>query len=115
MKNVIYVKRDLVERGRVISIREQHADKDSSTRVMKNFVYLISREDAIPEEMDTPEVRVVKKITAEDKSEVFVFKVKGHIYVKEKRFIYKVQYCHSLCVHMIWKTHVLSTKPVALA
>jgi len=115
MKNVMYIKRELVDRGRVVSVREQHDEKDSVTRVMKNFVYLVSFADAIPKDLDTPEIHVTKKISAEDKTETFVFKVKGAIYVKENRFIYCVQYCHSLCVHLYWKTHVLSTKPAALA
>ena len=115
MKNVAYIKRTLVDRGRVISIRENQSDKDCSTRVMKNYVYLVSNVDSIPQELEPPEVRVIKKIMAENKSEIFVFKVKGDIYVKEKRFIYRIRYCHSLCVHLFWKTHVLSTKPVALA
>lgn len=115
MKNVAYIKRELVNRGRVVSIREHQEDKDCSTRVMKNFVYLVSPADAIPGEMDPPAIYITKKISAENKSEVFMFKVKGDIYVKEKRFIYRVQYCHSLCVHLFWKTHVLSSKPAALA
>ena len=115
MKDVAYIKREMVDRGRVVSVREHSQDKDCETRVMKNFVYLVSWADAIPQEPEAPEIRITKKISAEDKTESFVFKVKGSIYVKEKRFIYRVRYCHSLCVHLYWKNHVLSTKPAALA
>ena len=115
MKNVAYIKRELFDRGRVVSIREQQEDKECATRVMKNFVYLVSQADAIPEEMEVPAIQVMKKISNETKTETFVFKVKGAIYVKENRFIYRIQYCHSLCVHLYWKNHVLSSKPVALA
>ena len=115
MKNIAYIKREIVDRGRVVSIRENRDEKDSTTRVMKNFVYLVSMADMIPEAINPPVIHITKKISNESKSEVFVFMVLGEIFVKERRFIYRIQYCHSLCVHLYWKTHVLSTKPAALA
>ncbi len=115
MKRVTYIKREFVDRGRVVSIRENQDDKDCLTRVMKNFVYLVFHADAIPEDIPAPEISIVKQISSVKKTETFVFKVKGAVFVKEKRFIYCVKYCHSLCVHMFWKTHVLSTKPAVLA
>jgi hypothetical protein len=115
MKNVIYKKRELPHKGRAISIREQFADAESSTRVMKNFIYLISRVDEIPGKIPVPEIRVAKYIDTASKTEAFLFKVKGEIYVKEKRFNYRVSYSHSLFITMIWTTHVLSSKPAALA
>ena len=115
MKNIIYKKRDFIHPGRVVSIREQSADKECTSRVMKNFVYLISPADMIPENIGAPEIRIVKKMQTAPRIETFLFRIKGEIYVKEKRFIYRVQYCHSLNVHMFWKSHVLSSKPAALA
>jgi hypothetical protein len=115
MKNILYKKREFVDRGRVVSIRENSADKECATRVMKNFVYLISRADQIPQEIGAPQIRIVKKVEGEPKVETFLFRIKGEIYVKERRFIFRVQYCHSLNVHIFWKNHVLSSKPAALA
>ena len=115
MKNVVYKKREFFGRGRVVSVRENYADKECCTRVMKNFVYLIARADQIPKDIETPRIKIVKKVNSAPRVETFMFRVKGEIYVKEKRFIYRVQYCHSLYVRLFWKTHVLSSKPAALA
>ncbi len=115
MKNITYKKREFIDRGRVVSIRENSADKDCTTRVMKNFVYLVSRIDQIPEEIEAPQIRIIKKLEGASRAESFLFRIKGEIYIREKRFIYRVQYCHSLHVHLLWKTHVLSSKPAALA
>lgn len=115
IRNVTYKKHEFPDRGRVISIRENSADKECATRVMKNFVYLVSRADEIPQNVPSPEIRMTKKVAEEGRCETFIFKVKGAIFVKEKRFIYRVDYSHGLTVHMNWKNHVLSSKPVTLA
>ncbi len=115
MKNITYKKRELIDRGRVVSIRENSADKECNTRVMKNFVYLISMADQVPDEVEAPQIRIVKRLQFEPKIETFLFRIKGEIFIREKRFIYRVQYCHSLYVRMFWKNHVLSSKPAALA
>lgn len=114
MREVAYKKNDLSDsRGRVISIRENVADKDSVTRVVKNFIYLVTRADCVPEEIPQPEIRILKKIDTERHREGFVFKVKGVIYIKKNRFIFQIRYAHSLNVQILWKTHVLVPgKPV---
>ena len=114
MKRVAFKKNDLSRnRGRFISIRENDADKDSDTRVVKNFVYLVTRADAVPEQLPQPQIRILKKIDTERRREGFVFKVKGVIYIKENRFIYQIRYAHSLNIQIVWKTHVLAAdKPV---
>ncbi|MBF0486339.1 MAG: hypothetical protein HQL16_07500 [Candidatus Omnitrophica bacterium] len=115
MKNVIYKKRELAQRGRVISIRERFEDEECATQVRKNYIYLLSRADEVPQKPEAPQISVTKRIDSAKKNETFVFKIKGVIHITEKRFIYRVEYCHSLLIHMTWKTHVLSSKPAALA
>lgn len=116
MKNVMYRKKDLVSRvGRAISLREAASDKESDTLVNKTFVYLVSRVDQIPQDIPAPQVFITKKIESEARREVFLFRVKGVVYMREHRFIYRVEYSHGLTVHLQWKTHVLSSKPAALA
>jgi hypothetical protein len=114
MKTVTYKKNDLSRnRGRAISICENVADKDSDTRVVKSFVYLVTRADAVPEVLPQPQIRVLKKIDTERQREGFMFKVKGVIYIKKNRFIFQIAYAHSLNVQIVWKTHVLAPdKPV---
>ncbi len=116
MKNVVYRKKELTSRvGRAVSVREVSCDKESDTQVNKTFVYLVSRVDQIPQDIPAPEVFITKKIESEGRSEVYLFRVKGVVYMKQHRFIYRVLYSHGLTVHLQWKTHVLSSKPSALA
>ena len=116
MKRVAYKKNDLSRnRGRAISIRENIADKDSETRVVKNFVYLVTRADAVPDKIPQPQIRILKKIDTERRTEGFVFKVKGVIYIKKNRFIFQICYSHSLNVQILWKTHVLAPGKPAVA
>jgi hypothetical protein len=116
MKKVTYKKRDLARfKGRFVSIREFHPDADCDTNIAKNFVYLLSRADQLPEKAPTPTIQVTKKIDTAANTETFRLKVKGDIYISRGRFIYRVEYCHSLKVRLLWKIHVLSSKPAALA
>ncbi len=116
MKSKVYKKKDLGQnRGRVVSIREFRKDKDSETAVRKSFVYIVTRVDAVTEVIPAPDIRIVKCIENELKREVFLFRVKGVVFFKKKRFVYKVDYLHTLAIRMFWKTHVLSSKPAVLA
>ena len=116
MKNVSYKKRDLARfKGRFVAVREFHPDTDCDTNIAKNFVYLLSRADALPEQPPVPTISVIKKIDTAANTEIFHLKVKGEIYLNRGRFIYRVEYCHSLKVRMLWKINVLSSKPAALA
>ncbi|MBF0123359.1 MAG: hypothetical protein HQL21_08165 [Candidatus Omnitrophica bacterium] len=117
MKDVVYLKKELGHRaGRYVSIREFQSDKECESRITKNFVYLVHNADTIPQNLPKPRIDITKRIDTESQTEGFRFKVKGVVYMKQNRFIYRVDYCHSLFIRMVWKTHVLSSKgPVALA
>jgi hypothetical protein len=116
MKNVTYRKRDLMGyKGRFVAIREIHPDVDCDTNIAKNFVYLLSRADQLPEKPPIPTIHVTKQIDTAANTETFRLRVKGEIFIARGRFIYRVEYCHSLKVRLLWKVHVLSSKPAALA
>jgi hypothetical protein len=117
MKQLAYIKNELLgKRGRTIAIREHASDAETDTSMTKRFIYLVKRVDICPEKAPAPEIRLLKKIDTGHQREDFLFKVKGVIYVKKHRFIYELQYCHSLSIKMLWKTHVLSSdNPVTLA
>jgi len=116
MKNVIYTKKELgSHRGRVLSVRETCADKDGTSYIRKGFVYLVSPVDAVPSKIPSPEIRVVKAIEQAKAIEKFMFSVKGTVYFKKNRIPFRVDYKHSLKINAVWKTHVLSSDPAALA
>ena len=77
MRHVAYKKKELLhQRGRFISVRENMADAQSDTRVVKTFVYLITRVDAVPEQLPAPQIRIIKNIDTLHSQENFQFKVK---------------------------------------
>lgn len=117
MKNVVYMKRDLsANKGRAVSIREILNDKDCDSRIIKNYVYLVRRVDSVPEEIPKAQINVVKNIDTDAQEEMFRLRVKGMVFIKQNRFVYRIDYCHSLLIRMVWKTHVLSSQdPAALA
>ena len=116
MKNVIYAKRELTRnRGRAISVRETLPEKDCDTSTRKSFVYLVRRVKALPEQVSSPEIRVVKVVDSQARRELFFLRVKGVVYFKKGRFVRRVDYLHTLVVKMFWKTHVLSDDPVTFA
>jgi hypothetical protein len=117
MRHVAYTKKELAhKRGRSIAVRESSADAQSDTRVAKTFVYLLSRVDEVPARLPEPQIRILKKIDTVRNEEKFVFRVKGEIYIKKNRFVFKVRYCHGLNIKINWKTQVLAPdKPAAFA
>ena len=117
MRQVAYTKKQLAHnRGRSMSICENVADEDSKTSIVKNFIYLVTRVDSIPQDLPDPEIRILKKVDMKARTEEFLFKVKGTAYIKKNRFIFQVRYCHGLKISILWKTHVLSSeKPAVLA
>ncbi len=117
MRDVVYFKKELTNRtGRYVSVRELGSDKECESRITKNFVYLVRRADALPQDVPGPVISMTKRVDTGAQTEGFRLKVKGTVYMKQHRFIYRVDYCHSLFIRMMWKTHVLSAKgPAALA
>ncbi len=116
MKNVIYNKKELRgNRGRVLSVRERFADKDGDTLIRKGFVYLVRPVDIVPEHIPSPEIRVLKEIDRPLATEGFSFRIKGVVYFKKSRIPFRVDYMHTLRIKAVWKTHVLSSGPAALA
>lgn len=114
MKHIRYFKREMAKRrGRIVSVRENHEDQQCISRTMKNYVYLVTRVDALPSEAPDPEISVIKNIDTRFQKEFFYFRVKGVVFMRRKRFIYRVEYIHSLTVKMITKTHVLSESDTA--
>ena len=96
MKNVTYLKRDLSgNKGRVVSVRESLSTKECDSQIAKNYVYLVRSVDMIPEEIPSAQIYMDKKIETDTQKEGFRFKVKGAVYIKKNRFIYRVDYCHS--------------------
>ncbi len=116
MKQVSYRKHDLARyRGRAISVGETVAENDCDSRVVKNFIYLVTRVDALPAALPAPQIRMMKRVDTTAQQEHFVFKVKGVIYIKKNRFIFQIRYCHSLNILMSWKTQLLSSQKPSVA
>lgn len=116
MKDVVCRKRDLFKnRGRIVSVIEDVTQHDINTRVVKNFVYIVRRVDAVPKMLPTPKIRMLKGVDTQARQEHFIFKVKGAVYIKEKRFIVELRYSHSLNIFMQWKTSAVPVEKLTVA
>ncbi|MDZ4242793.1 MAG: hypothetical protein U1D99_08195, partial [Candidatus Omnitrophota bacterium] len=62
-----------------------------------------------------PEVYIRKRFNTRTCEEQFSFRVKGHFYIAQERTQLKVDFCHTLRIHILWKSKLFSPKkPVTL-
>ncbi len=109
MKTIEYKKRhSLKHRRKVISINEDNEDKDCKTHVHKSFVYVACEVAQMTEVLSEPQIFIRKNLNSKMQVESVLFKVKGAFYVNRARHIFKVNFCHTLRIHIAWKYKIFS-------
>ena len=101
---------DLKRRVKVYSITQKTEDKECVTRVHKSFVYNLSNTAKISPEIEKPQVFVEKSLNTKRGIEKFNFRVKGYFYITHNRILLRVDFKHSLMIHMAWKNKIFSPK-----
>ena len=96
-------------RGKVITLREHAEEKECTTDVRKNFIYVTTGAES-EEEQSIPQVHIKKSFDSVTHDEKFCFRVKGFFYVNQSRRLMKVDYCHTLRINLHWKAKVSSPK-----
>ena len=94
----------------MISLSEKSEDKDCKTIVRKHFVYIVSKVNAMEEQLPPPNVYIKKTFKTKQKIENFSFRVKGNFYLTKDRSIFLVGFCHSLKINIEWKQKDISPK-----
>ncbi len=111
MRDILYKKKEsLKHRRKMVSIIEHAEDDQCRTSVHKSFVYLVNRADCIEKGIEKPEIFIRKVFDTKLQEERFSFRVKGCFYMTRDRFIYRVDFCHTLRIDIVWKNKVFSPK-----
>jgi len=114
MKDILYKKRQsLKNRHKVISISERSEDKDCKTHVRKSFAYMVSKTEPIDYGDGHPEIYIKKSFNSKTREERFSFKVKGFFFMNQRRSVLKVDFCHTLNIHIAWKKKAFSSNKSA--
>ena len=111
MRNITYKKKQSLEhRRKLISICEHSEDKECKTYVRKSFIYIVSKAETIEDQPKPPEVFIKKRFDTKSLTERFSFRVKGAFYINQERSLLKVNFCHALRIHIVWKSKLFSPK-----
>ena len=111
MKQVLHKSRVAFgNRVKITKIAERSQDKDCDTSVRKTFVYVLSQVADETQKLPEPQIKIRKSFDTRTKDEKFSFRIKGSIYVNHNRRLIRVDYCHTLRIHLRWKTKVFSPK-----
>ncbi len=96
-----------------MSICETSDEQDCKTSVRKHFIYVVSKEDKIDQNINPPRIDIKKYLNTKTKEERFQFRVKGYFYISREQALFKVRFCHSLKIGIVWKPKELSPKKSA--
>ncbi len=111
MKNILHKTRVAFgNRIKMTKIIENTEDKDCVTRVKKTFVYVLTPVVGEAQTPGEPVIRIHKSFNTKTRDEKFSFRMKGSIYVNHHRSLFRVDYCHTLRIHLRWKTKIFSPK-----
>ncbi len=111
MKQVLHKSRVAFgNRVKMTKIAERSEDKDCATSVRKTFVYVLSQVVDETQKLPDPQIKIRKSFDTKTRDEKFSFRIKGSSYVNHNRRLIRVDYCHTLRIHLKWKTKVFSPK-----
>ena len=86
-----------------MSICETNDERDCKTIIRKHFVYLVTKEEKVEQQIIPPRIDIIKSINTKKKEEKFHFRVKGYFYIAREGTLFKVRFCHSLNISISWK------------
>jgi len=104
MRDILHKTTGILQgRGKVVTLREHAEEKECTTDVRKNFIYLASEVQG-EEKQSVPQVHIKKSFDSVSRDEKFCFRVKGFFYVNHSRRLMKVDYCHTLRIKLHWNS-----------
>ncbi len=114
MREIAYrQKHSLKYRRKMIGINEVTKERDCTTRVRKNFVYILTPVRHVQPSTEKPQIFVRKSFNTVRRQEKFSFRVKGVFYMARERHIFKVDFCHTLRIGIVWNKDAFSPKKSA--
>jgi len=114
MREIAYRrKQSLKYRRKVIGIHESTQERDCTTRVRKNFVYILTPVRHVQPSMEKPQIFIRKAFNTAQRQEKFLFRVKGAFFMARERNIFRVDFCHTLKIGIVWNKDAFSPKKSA--
>ncbi len=111
MREILYKKKSsLKHRTKSVFIEESSREKDCDTQVRKQFVYRLEKVRGIHRPEAVPQIFIRKFVDNARGVEHFSFRVRGFFYMTQNRIPLRVNFCHSLDIHIQWRTTELSPK-----
>ena len=111
MREISYRKKQSLEhRRKMIAIHEFSEDKDCTTNVCKNFIYKLTAGGTVKDSDEKPEIFIRKEFDTSRREEKFSFRVKGAFFMARNRDIFRVDFCHTLKITIIWRQKAFSPK-----
>lgn len=104
MRDILYKKRKSFKNHReTISVSEYSSDKECETRIRKSLVCIATRVQEVGEQTGQPEIYVKKSFDTKLRQENFSFRVKGFFFLTRKCVVFRVDFCHTLRINIVWK------------
>ena len=111
MKKVLFRKRiNLKKRIKTFSIYSKTEDQECKTQVRKGFAYTVDWAKEDNPVSKPPLIFIRKSFDTQKKVETFAFHVKGYFYIRYKRELMRVRFCHTLDIEIQWKVKDFSPK-----
>ena len=106
MKDILFKRRcDPKEQVKVFSILQRTEDAECITKIRKSFRYEVYRADKDNvKELESPQAYIKKFLNTRKSVEKFTFKVKGAFYLNYKEHFLRVDFQHTLNIHLSWKS-----------
>jgi len=114
MRQVVY--KNLTSRNRrrrIVSVSEQTEKGEFLTHTQKVFIYIVRKETEVAQAPICPEFYITKIVNRKDKTERFVFRIKGVLDVVKDGNLVKVDFCHSLRIDIMKKPTASSVESSA--
>ena len=106
MKDILYKKRcDTHNRTKAFSILQRTEDTECVTKIHKSFRYMVYKTDKeTAGQLEPPQVYIKKFISTSKCLEKFSFQIKGTLYITHKDHVLRVDFQHTLNIHLTWKS-----------
>jgi len=109
MRDISYRKKQSLKyRRKVIGIRESTKERDCITQVRKNFAYILTPVRHIQSTSEKPQIFVRKSFNTSKRQEKFLFRVKGAFFMARERNMFRVDFCHTLKIGIVWNKDAFS-------
>jgi len=116
MRDLLFKNLTSEDHGRKILSSSETVDKDGMrTTVHRHFVYFVRQIEKKPDVAEQPFLSVIKEHNSKQKYERFYCRMKGSMILLKEGKLLKIDFMHSLRIHLATLTEGLSYYPTETA